>query len=110
MAQTMGNLGSVYARKGEWDRDIGFYEKSLEIKERVGDIQGMARTMGNLSSFYQAQGDMDRAAHYVANAYLIFAHLGAVPEAQKAAGYLVSILGPAEAANAYLARMVEEHG
>jgi hypothetical protein len=70
----------------------------------------MAQTMGNLGSVYADKGEWDRAAHYVANAYLIFAHLGAVPEAQKAAGYLVSILGPAEAANAYLARMVEEHG
>ncbi|MFQ5342662.1 MAG: tetratricopeptide repeat protein, partial [Anaerolineae bacterium] len=105
--QTFGNLGSVYADKGEWDRAIEFYEKSLETKERVGDIHGMAQTFGNLGGFYQAQGDTEQAAHYATRAYLIFARLGARPEAEQAAALLVSILGSVEAADRYLSQVVE---
>jgi tetratricopeptide (TPR) repeat protein len=61
MAQTWGNLGNVYQRKGEWDRAIEMYERSLETFERVGDVHGMAQTWGNLGNVYQRKGEWDRA-------------------------------------------------
>jgi len=57
-------LGSVYARKGEWDRAIEFYEKDLEISERVGDIHGMAATYSNLGLVYADKEDWDRAIEF----------------------------------------------
>jgi tetratricopeptide (TPR) repeat protein len=105
MAQTWGNLGIVYLQKGEWDRAIEMYEHSLETKERVGDVHGMAQTWGNLGYLYQAQGDTERAAHFAAHAYLVFAQLGAAPEAQQAGRQMVDILGSPDEANAYLAQL-----
>ncbi len=42
-AASFNNLGNVYQQKGEWDRAIEYYEKDLEISERVGDVHGMAQ-------------------------------------------------------------------
>jgi tetratricopeptide (TPR) repeat protein len=97
----------IYADKGEWDKAIDFYQHSLEIKDRLGDIHGMARTLGNLGYLHRALGDMDQAAPYVAQAYFIFVQLGAAPEIQQAGQLLVNILGSVEAAITYLAQMIE---
>ena len=58
------DLGSVYKAKGEWDRAIDFYERSLAIKEKVGDEHGMAPTLNNLGSVYKAKGEWDRAIDF----------------------------------------------
>ena len=49
MAQTYGNLGSVYYRKCQWNKAIVYYEKSLKISEKLGDIYGMALTWESLA-------------------------------------------------------------
>lgn len=77
-----GNLGNVYADKGEWDKAIEFYQKSLDTLERVGDVHGMAQTFNNLGYLYQAQGDLTRALEYAQKALEIFKKLGAYETAQ----------------------------
>jgi tetratricopeptide (TPR) repeat protein len=37
-----GNMGLVYQDRGEWDKALEFYQKSLKTKEQVEDIHGMA--------------------------------------------------------------------
>jgi tetratricopeptide (TPR) repeat protein len=58
------NLGLVYADKGEWDKAIEFYEKSLETKEKVGDVHGMARTYNNLGLVYADKGEWDKTIEF----------------------------------------------
>jgi len=58
------NLGLVYADKGEWDKAIEFYEKSLETYEKVGDVHGMAQTYGNLGIVYFQKGEWDKAIEF----------------------------------------------
>ena len=58
------NLGLVYARKGEWDNAIEFYEKSLQTKEKVGDVHGMAQTYNNLGLVYADKGEWDKAIEF----------------------------------------------
>ena len=60
----LGSLGSVYYRKGEWDRAIESHEQSLTIKERVGAIHGMATTYNNLGLVYAGKGEWDRAIKF----------------------------------------------
>ncbi len=57
-------LGMVYQDKGEWDRAIEYYERSLAIKEKVGDEHGMSTTFNNLGLMYKAKGEWDRAIEY----------------------------------------------
>ncbi len=62
------NNAIVYWRKGEWERAIEFYQKSLETKERVGDIHGMAQTYNNLGNIYRRKGEWERAIEFYQNA------------------------------------------
>jgi tetratricopeptide (TPR) repeat protein len=62
---TLANdLGLLYQAKGEWDKAIDYYQRSLEIKEKVGGEHGMSTTFNNLGSVYQAKGEWDKAIEY----------------------------------------------
>jgi tetratricopeptide (TPR) repeat protein len=62
---TLANdLGLLYRDKGEWERAIEYYERSLAIKEKVGDEHGMATTFNNLGEVYRVKGEWDRAIEY----------------------------------------------
>ena len=72
------DLGLVYQAKGEWDRAIEFYERSLAIKEKVGDEHGMSTTLNNLGSVYQDKGEWDRAIEFYERSLAIVEKVGDV--------------------------------
>jgi tetratricopeptide (TPR) repeat protein len=78
MAQTYNNLGIVYWQKGEWDKAIEFYQKSLVIYEKVGDVHGMAKTWQGLGNVYQQKGEWDKAIEFYQNAFATMEKLGDV--------------------------------
>ncbi|MEH2005943.1 tetratricopeptide repeat protein [Nostoc sp.] len=41
----MHELGRIYANKGEVDKAIALFNQSLEIKERIGDVQDKVVTL-----------------------------------------------------------------
>ena len=55
---------AVCYKTAEWDKAIEFYDKSLQGKEKVGDIHGMAITYGNLGLVYKAKGEWDKAIEF----------------------------------------------
>ena len=57
-------LGITVNDLGELDRAIDYYEKSLEISERLGDIHEMAIAYGNLGAVYYRKGEWDTAIDY----------------------------------------------
>jgi len=70
------DLGFVYRNKGEWDKAIEYYQRSLEIKEKVGDEHGMSTTFNNLGSVYQDKGEWDKAIEYYQRSLEIGRKLG----------------------------------
>jgi tetratricopeptide (TPR) repeat protein len=69
-------LGMVYKDKGEWERAIEYYERSLAIKEKVGDEHGMAPALNNLGSVYKAKGEWERAIEYFERSLAIWEKVG----------------------------------
>ncbi len=62
---TLANdLGLLYQAKGEWDRAIEYYERSLALKEKVGNEYGMAPAFHDLGLVYQRKGNLDKAIEY----------------------------------------------
>ena len=57
-------MGMIVDQLSEWDKAINYYHKSLEIKERIGNIYGMARTYGALGIIYGENGEWDKAIDY----------------------------------------------
>jgi tetratricopeptide (TPR) repeat protein len=54
-------LASIYTDTGEIEKAIALYQHSLEIKERIGNIQGKATTLHQLAGIYANTGKIDDA-------------------------------------------------
>ena len=74
---TLANdIGLLYQAKGEWERAIEYYERSLAFKEKVGDEYGMAPTFHNLGLVYQYKGKLDKAIEYHERSLAIVEKIG----------------------------------
>ncbi len=76
IAAICNNLGTIVDRLGEWDKAIEYYEKSLKIKEKLGDFQGMAQTYNNLGLVYKDKSEWDKAIGYYEKSLEISEKLG----------------------------------
>jgi tetratricopeptide (TPR) repeat protein len=60
-ANTLHELAGIYANQGEVAKAIAFYEQSLELKEKIGNVQGKAATLHCLAGIYANQGEVAKA-------------------------------------------------
>ncbi|BAY75426.1 TPR repeat-containing protein [Nostoc linckia NIES-25] len=61
LASIYHDLGVLKASKGEVDEAFALYNQSLEITQRIGDVQGKAATLHELAIFYENKGEVDEA-------------------------------------------------
>jgi tetratricopeptide (TPR) repeat protein len=54
-------LGIIAQRRGDYDQALGWYRKSLEIEEALGNRAGMAGSYHQLGTLAQQRGDYDQA-------------------------------------------------
>lgn len=65
-AAAVGNLGLVYAARGELDKAEEHYKKALAMHERIGNRVGQAANLGNLGIVYRERRELDKAeAHHM---------------------------------------------
>jgi tetratricopeptide (TPR) repeat protein len=62
MAAGYGSLGILAHARGDYDEAARRYQRSLDIRERTGDQDGMATTYSNLGLLAQVRGDYEAAA------------------------------------------------
>lgn len=60
-AKAHNNLGFQYHYKADWPQATTHYRASLELRERIGDVNGMATVSNNLGELYLLQGQFDEA-------------------------------------------------
>jgi tetratricopeptide (TPR) repeat protein len=75
---TLSNMAGVIAQQGDIDRALGLWAESLEILERIGDVQGKAATLNNMAGVIAQQGDIDRALGLWAESLEILERIGDV--------------------------------
>jgi len=68
----MGNIGNVYQIKGDLDKALEYYGKSLKLDEALGRKEGIANQYGNIGNVYQIKGDLDKALEYYEKALKLF--------------------------------------
>ncbi len=56
--------GLCYQSKGDWDKALEYYQKSLAIRIEVGDRAGLGPTYNNIGGVYDSKGDWDKALEY----------------------------------------------
>ncbi|MEH2002927.1 MAG: tetratricopeptide repeat protein [Nostoc sp.] len=61
LASIYHHFGMLKADKGEVDEAIALYNQSLEIKERIGDVQSKGGTLHQLGILYADKGEVDEA-------------------------------------------------
>ncbi|AFZ00644.1 tetratricopeptide repeat protein [Calothrix sp. PCC 6303] len=54
-------LAIIYAQQGKVEHAIALYQQSLELKEKIGDIQGKAASLHQLAIIYAQQGEVEQA-------------------------------------------------
>jgi tetratricopeptide (TPR) repeat protein len=76
MATTHHNLGTLAKERGDHDEAARQYQRSLEIRERLGDQVGMASTYHELGVLAQARGEYDEATRLYQRSLGTFERLG----------------------------------
>ncbi|WP_442944929.1 tetratricopeptide repeat protein [Nostoc sp.] len=71
-------LGMLKANKGEVDEAIALYNQSLEITQRIGDVQGRAGTLQSLAILSANKGEVDEAIALYNQALEIYERTGNV--------------------------------
>ncbi len=61
MSNSFANIGIIYEEKGDYDKAIAFYFKSLKIDEELGNKNGMSISYDNIGIIYYYKGDYDKA-------------------------------------------------
>ena len=64
IAYAYTNIGSIANMKGDIQRSVAFFQKSLKIQEEITDKKGIAASLINIGVVYNNQGDIPMALDY----------------------------------------------
>ena len=77
-ASIIHNLAIIYANQGEVARAIELYQESLQLKEKIGDVQGKAASLHQLAGIYANQGEVAPAIAFYQQSLEIYQKIGDV--------------------------------
>jgi len=64
LSLALNSLGIIFYNKGDYDKALNYYSRSLKIREEIRDKKGIAATLNNFGIVYQDQGDYAKAIEY----------------------------------------------
>jgi class 3 adenylate cyclase/tetratricopeptide (TPR) repeat protein len=76
MANVLNNLGGNAYYEGQWDRALGYYERSRRAREKAGDIVQAATASSNVAEILCQQGHAERAEHLFRESLRVFRGAG----------------------------------
>ncbi|MEZ4980048.1 MAG: adenylate/guanylate cyclase domain-containing protein [Saprospiraceae bacterium] len=76
MAEALNTQGVSYGIRGNSPKALEYFQKSLPIREELGDQKGMANTNNNIGMIYRNQGDNTMAREYFQKGLAIVQELG----------------------------------
>jgi tetratricopeptide (TPR) repeat protein len=75
LAASLNNLGLAHHRRGDLDQAAAYFERGLEIFERIGNRHGLARSYDNLGQVYMDKEEREKAMDYLKKAVAILAEI-----------------------------------
>ena len=76
MSIALNTKGASFVVRGDYVKALGYYTRSLKIRERIGDENGVASSLSNIGSVYFEQGDLVKALDYNARSLKIKEKIG----------------------------------
>ncbi len=76
LANFFNRIGAIHHVKGELDRALEYYERSLELRSEIGNDLAMAAILNNIGVIYHDKGELDRALEYHAKSLVLRKKLG----------------------------------
>jgi len=73
---SLHNIGNVYHVKGDYDKALDYYERSLSIKEELGNKRGIVKILINIGIVYWKKGDYEKALDYLERSLAIQEEVG----------------------------------
>jgi CHAT domain-containing protein len=74
-AAILHNFGYLIQNRGEYEKALEYYDRSLKIKQELGDRSGVAVTLGQFGKLYVEVGRYDEAFRHLLSALSIFIEL-----------------------------------
>ncbi len=78
-AQCLSNIGYAFRVKGEFDKALEYYERSIGLQREVGDRIGLATNLNNIGRVHSLKNDNDKALEYFENAFGMYGELNYLP-------------------------------
>jgi len=75
-AHALNNVGSVYSFRGEFDKALKYYQRSLELYERIGDEMDTSKVVNNMGVVYQQTGKYEESLEHFKRSLGIFTKAG----------------------------------
>jgi tetratricopeptide (TPR) repeat protein len=69
-------MGNIYSDQGNHPKALDYYQKSLKIREQIGDQQGIAVCLMNMGNSYYDQGNYPKALDYYQKSLKIQEQIG----------------------------------
>ena len=70
-ANVINNIGLVYNRLGKYDEALKYYEKALDIFQKIDNRQQIASALNNIGNVYDNLGKSEKAIDFQQQAYRI---------------------------------------
>ncbi|MCP4136877.1 MAG: tetratricopeptide repeat protein, partial [bacterium] len=64
IANTLGNIGNIYYRQGNYPQALEYNQKALKIYEEIGYKKRIANTLNNMGDVIREQGNYPKALEY----------------------------------------------
>lgn len=75
LGKSYNYLGIIYKYKGDYDKSLEYYFKSLKIKEETEDKNGMAASYNNIGTIYTSKNYYDKAVEFYLKSLALFEEL-----------------------------------
>lgn len=76
IASSYNNIGLIYEKQGDYDKAIEYHLQSKQIKQDMGDKQGMAASYNNIGILYKNRSKFDKALEYYLKSLKLYEEAG----------------------------------
>ncbi len=91
MSNSLNNIGVIYSTKGDMDKALDYYTKSLKLEEENRNKEGISVSLSNIGMIHKKRGDMNKALEYYNKSLKICEEIGDEKEIAHSLNYIGNV-------------------